>query len=89
MPHPHQNQWEMILEPLLNVAGVSTWNTFANGAVCVHVEAEGEILTIIPNVNHGARGGFTPDEASRRSIAMAVSPEAIGAMFRAAIACAH
>jgi hypothetical protein len=89
VPHPHPNQWAIILEPLMKTAGVSGWKTFANGAVCVHVEADGDQLTTIPHVSHGALDGFKPDEARKKAITVPASPDVIGAMVRAAIACAR
>lgn len=86
VPHPHPTQWRVVLEPLLEAAGVGSWKALASGAVCVHVELEGGELTTIPHVNEGARGGFKPDEASKKSIAMPATADAIGAVCREAIA---
>src|SRR3989338_4755350 len=82
---PHPTQWNGVLEPLLKVADVGAWKTFAKSAVCVEVEQEADGLNLIPTINRGINEGFRVDGPKTKSIAMPVSPDHLGASLREAI----
>lgn len=58
---PHPQQWGGLLKPLLSAAGVKSWRTFAEGAVCVQVQLSCDEVRAIPTENLGAKEGFQPD----------------------------
>lgn len=58
---PHPTNWKGVLQPLLAVAGVTTWAAFAKSALCVHVSLDGDgddTMHVTPTANLGAREGF-------------------------------
>lgn len=57
---PHPKSFTNLSDPMLNLAGVKSYNTFAKSAKCVEVELHGETVTLIPTRNEGAEGGFVP-----------------------------
>jgi hypothetical protein len=79
---PQPAQWSGVLQPLLRAAGVTTWTSFAKGAVCVEVEQDGGRLALIPTVNQGSKGGFQSDNAGQRLIAVPERHEIVGAAVR-------
>ena len=81
VPHPRQDQWRGLFEPMLELAGVKSWKAFVTGAACLDLALEGETVTLTPMRNLGAANGFEPD-ASRSTTAKA-EPEALGRAVRA------
>ena len=57
---PHPKSFTNLSDPMLSLAGVKSYNTFAKSAKCVEVELNGETATLIPTRNEGVEGGFVP-----------------------------
>lgn len=54
----HPTSWKGIFDPVLQLAGVKTWGTFAKSAKCVEIELEPNSASFVPTKNRGADGGF-------------------------------
>ena len=74
---PHPVVWKGIFDPVLRLAGVRTPNTFAKTARCVEVESDSGLVTFIPTVNHGSKGGYEPRLQKSRQVST-VNPIDIG-----------
>lgn len=57
---PHPKSFTDLFEPMLDLAGVKSFNTFVKSAKCVEIELNGEMATLIPTRNEGADDGFAP-----------------------------
>lgn len=57
---PHPKSFANISDPLLALAGLKSFNTFAKSAKCVEVEMVGETAILIPTRNGGEEDGFVP-----------------------------
>src|SRR5262249_11051520 len=57
---PHPTKWSGLLAPLLEQAGVKSWETFIRTAQCLNLEAAEDRLKLIPNRNLGTSEGFEP-----------------------------
>jgi hypothetical protein len=85
---PHPTSWTGLLDPLLELAGVKSWSTFAKSALCAEVEEEGGLASVVPTDNLGASGGFQPDP-SRATPSEASDLESLGAKVRHAVRPGH
>src|SRR6476620_11849530 len=71
---PHPKIWTNLTAPLLEAAGVSSFNTFAKSTKCVSISSENGMITLTPTRNGGTKTGFAHlneqaiqlDEASDR-----------------------
>jgi hypothetical protein len=54
----HPRQWGGLIEPLLQLANVKTWNAFARRASCVNVDLEASRISVVPMRNLGPDEGF-------------------------------
>jgi hypothetical protein len=74
-------------EHLLRIAGVRSWSAYVRGLRSVHIEHDGETLTLIPMDNRGARDGLAEllDLAERLD---APDDESLGAAVRRVLAAA-
>jgi hypothetical protein len=57
----HPRTWTGLLDPLLGLAGVKSWSTFARAALSVGIEEDGTAVSFIPSRNLGPDQGFDPD----------------------------
>ncbi|SRR5712691_549403 len=55
---PHPPTWTGLVDPLLNTAGVKSFNSFMKGAKCVDVSHDQKGVTFTPTTNGGPRKGF-------------------------------
>lgn len=78
---PHPCNWDEVPDPLLDLAGVKTWSAFVKGASCLHVEGEGERITLVPTRNLGPKEGFEED-LSRKVVLEGGARETLGASVR-------
>ena len=84
---PHPTDFRAVTEPLLRVAGVKSWNTFAKSALCVEVEEpQPDVVELIPTENKGAEDGFIPRGDKTR--VCGVGNAELGKAIRAALALA-
>jgi hypothetical protein len=69
VPHPKQDQWKSLLDPMLKAAGVKSWSSFAKSAKCVTIRFEANRVLFQPLRNLGPIGGFEelPSEKARTS----------------------
>jgi hypothetical protein len=58
VPHPRQDQWKGLLEPMLNAAGVKSWGAFAKTAKQVDIQFDTNRVSFYPRKNLGPRHGF-------------------------------
>ena len=56
----HPTEWKHIFTPMLDLAGVKSWNIFARGAELVGIEMEGHTIKLTPHRNLGPKEGFDP-----------------------------
>jgi hypothetical protein len=78
---PHPLTWTGLLTPLLDAAGVRTWNTFAKSASCVEIEEQDGHISVVPTRNLGPEEGFQP-EPSRSSLVDLGANVMLGSMVR-------
>jgi hypothetical protein len=76
---PHPTNWNELIDPLLELAGVKSWATFMKNAACVGIESDGERLMLIPNQNLGPREGFEPVLAGAVDLPCQATLDEIGA----------
>lgn len=57
---PHPTQWNNFFKPILELAGVKSWNTFVKGAVLVGIESDADEITLTPHRTLGPKEGFEP-----------------------------
>lgn len=57
---PHPTKWGNVFKPVLELAGVKTWNQFMLTATCVSIGANDSRITIEPSSNAGPQTGYTP-----------------------------
>lgn len=55
---PHTKIWTNLTAPLLKVAGVSSFNTFAKSTKCVSIRSDSGLITLTPTRNGGTKTGF-------------------------------
>jgi hypothetical protein len=55
---PHPASWEGSFDPVLNVAGVKSWNLFVKSTKCVEIEFSTNRVSFVPTRNYGAKDGF-------------------------------
>jgi hypothetical protein len=69
VPHPTQDGWKEVAAPVLKVAGVKSWNTFAKAAKNVDIRFDTNRVSFIPTKNLGPKDGFVvlPAEKVRTS----------------------
>ncbi len=84
---PHPKYFNGLFDPVLNLAGVKSFNAFVKSAKCVDVEQNGETATLIPTRNEGAKDGFAP-LLGKAQIA-GTEDDALGAAAIAALALAE
>ena len=78
VPHPRPEDFETVGAGLYLLAGVKSWQGFANGASSVDVEQEGTRISLSPLRKDGA--GFGPDDW-RQVVVLDASSE-LGAAVR-------
>jgi hypothetical protein len=62
----HPTKWTGLFDPILKMAGVKSWNTFAKSARCIEAEEHGETISVVPTRNLGVDEGFEPIASGRR-----------------------
>jgi hypothetical protein len=72
---------DKVVKPLLDLAGVTTWSTFAKGTAYLEVKAEGERITLVPTRNLEPKEGFV-DDLSRQIVLEGSARETLGASVR-------
>jgi hypothetical protein len=82
----HPTRFDQVFEPMLALAGVTSWAKFMRGASNVSVDDDGEWLNLEPSRNQGPRDGYTPLLERTFRIAHDSTPEAIGQAVQQAIA---
>jgi hypothetical protein len=81
----HPTSFTNLFDPVIALAGVKSYGTFAKWAKCVEVETTGDAaVTLIPTRNEGVRGGFSP--LRDKTVATLSSDEALGSAAVLAIA---
>ena len=78
---PHPSSWNHVFEPMLSLAGVTTWKAFATGAACIQIETDGNHVVLIPQTSRGPKEGFEPDLARAATLESA-SAEELGRIAR-------
>lgn len=85
---PHPASFANLFDPVLDLAGVKSFNTFVKSAKCVEIEANDDTtVTLIPTRNDGAEDGFAP--LPSRVEAVLGSNFALGSAAVAALAIAQ
>jgi hypothetical protein len=74
----HPTSWKGIFDPVLRLAKVKSWSTFAKSAKCVEIVLEDDKISLFPTRNLGPRDGFVRLPGRARSSTLAV--ETLGAM---------
>jgi len=88
VPHPNQDQWDEIFQPMLELANVRSERQFSTGAKCLGLEADGEWLIINPMLNAGSAEGFSRISAKAVRLTLESSPRDIGeALKQASLSC--
>lgn len=78
---PHPTDWKSLADPLLQAAGVRSWDTFAHLAKCVEIETTENRIAFLPTRHGGTRDGFEPLPAQALN-----SPAAPGGLGRTLLA---
>jgi hypothetical protein len=64
---PHPIVWKDLFNPILQLARVKSWTTFAKSAKCVEIEFGTNRVSFLPTKNLGPKDGFEPLESKRRN----------------------
>jgi hypothetical protein len=54
----HPASFAHAFDPILDVAGVSSWDSFTEGVLCVGISVENGRMSFVPTKNLGAQQGF-------------------------------
>lgn len=57
---PHPTQWSNLFNPVLELAGVKSWNAFVKGAMLVGIESDTNDITLTPHRTLSPKEGFEP-----------------------------
>lgn len=68
VPHPAQSEWKGSFDPFLKAAGVRSLKAFMATAQSLCIDEKEGALTITPNRNLGAKEGFEPLDADRKTL---------------------
>jgi hypothetical protein len=63
----HPTFWKGVFDPIIQMAGVKSWNAFSKSAKCVEIEFETNRVSFLPTRNLGPKDGFEPLEFKRRN----------------------
>ena len=74
------------MAPLLEQAGVKSWETFMRKAQCLNLEATEDRLKLIPNRNLGTTEGFEPMLDKAIDVPLTSSPDQTGTALTDALA---
>jgi hypothetical protein len=55
---PHPSSWAGAFDPILDVAGVASWDAFTDGVLCVGISVENGRMSFVPTKNLGPQQGF-------------------------------
>jgi hypothetical protein len=88
VPDPPQSELDVLDKPLLTLAHARSFDDFAEGAKCVQIRMDGELLTLIPLRNGGRIDGFIALEEKTQTITPE-SDEELGSAILAALAMAE
>ena len=83
---PHPTKWSGLLAPLLEQAGVKSWETFMRKSQCLNLEATEDRLKLIPNRNLGTTEGFEPMLDKAIDVPLTSSPDQTGTALTDALA---
>lgn len=87
-PVEHPSNWDDVPEPMVDLAGVKSWQAFAKGAKHCSLEAENERLQIVPQRSLAPNRGFEPILHATVEVSLDAAPEQIGtAVVTAFLAC--
>jgi len=78
VPHPARHEWEAVAKPLLDLAGVKTWDQFAQNSTLCEVERTTSTIRFIPTSNEGGQDGFRLDKQKAAEIPVPSPPEVVG-----------
>ena len=82
--HPQSHEWDAVSSPLYAAAGVKNWGAFVRGTVLVNVEADDDVIRVLPQENRGARDGFQPKGLPSIEVPATATDDEIGsAVLRA------
>ncbi len=69
VPHPAQDEWKGYFDPFLKAAGVRSFKSFMATAQSLHIDEMDGAWAVTPNRNLGAKEGFEPIDAERKTVA--------------------
>lgn len=67
---PHPTSWKDIFDPVLKITGEKSWGRFIKSTRCIEVEVDGEVASLVPTKNMGAREGFVALHAKTQSCSL-------------------
>lgn len=68
---PHPTSWKGRFDPVLRLAGVRSWRSFARTASCVEIECEKASMKFEPTRNLGPKEGYEPLPGKSHHISLA------------------
>jgi hypothetical protein len=57
----HPTDWDAVVYPLPEMAGMKSWSQFMRTARCVNIELDEGIIRFVVNTNRGPQEGFIPN----------------------------
>lgn len=81
VPHPTQEGWKEIQQPMLNAVGARSWPALSKGARAVGLECQDGVVTITPSRNYGTDGA---NDLVDQTITAPLNPESVGAGLKQA-----
>jgi hypothetical protein len=75
---PHPTEWNNLFRPILELAGVKSWNSFVKGALLVGIESDSDQITLTPHRTLGARDGFEPIQKYELRLSVTVTTKVLG-----------
>lgn len=81
--HPPQDQRREAAKPMLEAAGVKSWQSLARGAKHVGIRAVGDRITFTPSARYHEKGGMKLDDQAIEAVADSAS---LGVLLQQAFA---
>ena len=83
----HPTQWNNHFRPILDLAGVKSWNTFVKGAVLVGIESERDVILLTPHRTLSPKVGFEPIQENALTLTVDSSTVELGIGLNEVVNC--
>jgi hypothetical protein len=86
IPDLRRDEWSHVFDPMLELAGVTSWEAFKRTAVDLSLESKGGRIRVIPGRDLGPDEGFEQIPEKAVELSAGATPEDVGAAIEEAVA---